>query len=158
MDALHSILVLGLGNTLMQDDGLGVHAATGLELWAENREGVRVRDGGTLGLSLLPEVESCSALIVLDAAMLGGAPGDVRTFEGDAMDAQLSGKKYSVHEVALFDLLAAAELMGGKPARRALVGVQPQCIDWGLEPTAAGAGAIPQMHAAVRELVERWSS
>jgi len=157
MNVQRSVLVLGLGNSLMQDDGVGIHAVNALKSWAEGREGLVLLDGGTLGLSLLPVVESCSGLIVLDAAMLDEAPGTVKIFVGDAMDAQLSGKKYSVHEVALFDLLAAAELLGGKPERRALVGVQPQCIDWGLEPTAATAAAIPEIHAAVRELLERWS-
>lgn len=152
-----AILVLGLGNTLMQDDGVGVHAANAFASLAESRHGVVVRDGGTLGLSLLPEVESCRGLIVLDAAMLGARPGEVKTFEGAAMDAQLSGKKHSVHEVALFDLLAAAELMDGKPERRALIGVQPQCVDWGLAPTPAVAAAIPDIHAAVRELIARWA-
>ncbi len=161
MPAERSILVLGLGNVLMQDDGVGVHAANALEasldFCVEGREGVVIRDGGTLGLSLLPEVEDCAGLIVLDAAMLSAPPGTVKTFEGAAMDAQLSGKKYSVHEVALFDLLAAAELLGGKPERRALIGVQPEIIDWGLEPTPAVAAAIPKMHEAIRDLVERWT-
>jgi hydrogenase maturation protease len=152
-----SILVLGLGNVLMRDDGVGVHAANALGSWAEECAGVVVRDGGTLGLSLLPEVETCAGLIVLDAAMLRMNPGSVKTFEGAEMDAQLSGKKYSVHEVALFDLLAAAELLGAKPNRRALIGVQPDIVDWGLEPTSAVAAAIPEIHAAVRALVERWA-
>lgn len=157
MPAERSILVLGLGNVLMQDDGVGVHAANALGHWVEGRDSVVVRDGGTLGLSLLPEVEACSGLIVLDAAMLSAPPGTVKAFEGAAMDAQLSGKKFSVHEVALSDLLAAAELLGGKPERRALIGVQPEVVDWGLEPTPAVAAAIPKMHEAVRDLVERWS-
>ena len=152
-----SILVLGLGNVLMQDDGVGVHAANALESWAAGRAGVVVRDGGTLGLALLPEVESCAGLIVLDAAMLRMNPGSVKTFEGAEMDVQLSGKKYSVHEVALFDLLAAAQLLDAKPERRALIGVQPEIVDWGLETTPAVAAAIPTIHAAVRELVERWA-
>ncbi len=157
MPSERSILVLGLGNTLLQDDGVGVHAANAFASGVETGEGVVVRDGGTLGLSLLPDVEACRGLIVLDAAMLGARPGEVKTFEGAAMDAQLSGKKHSVHEVALFDLLAAAELMGGKPERRALIGVQPQCVDWGLAPTAAVAAAIPEIHSVVRELIDRWT-
>ena len=119
---------------------------------------MRVLDGGTLGLSLLPEVESCRALIVFDAAMFGDEPGGVRTFAGAEMDAQLSGKKNTVHEVALFDLLATAELLGSKPALRALIGVQPEYVDWGLKPTPAVATAIPHMRRAARELIERWAS
>jgi hydrogenase maturation protease len=150
------ILLLGIGNVLLQDDGVGVHAVNSFAILDANR--IRLCDGGTLGLSLLPEVEACSGLIVLDAAMIGEAPGVVKTFVGDAMDAQLAGKKFSVHELALYDLLAAADLLGGKPARRALIGAQPQCVDWGLDPTPALAAAIPIMQAAARGLIGSWTS
>ena len=152
----HSILVLGIGNVLMCDDGAGVHAARGFEAFDD--EDLRVVDGGTLGLSLLTEVESCAALIVFDAARYGAPPGAVRTFAGDAMDLQLSGKKQTAHEVALFDLLATAELIGRKPARRALIGVEPGRVDWGLEPTPEVALAIPEMRRAARDLLETWAS
>jgi hydrogenase maturation protease len=58
----------------------------------------------------------------------------------------------------LYDLLAAADLLGGKPARRALIGAQPQCVDWGLDPTPALAAAIPIMQAAARGLIGSWTS
>lgn len=151
-----AVLVLGIGNVLMRDDGAGVHAAQDFAQSAD--KGVRVLDGGTLGLSLLPEVKSCSALIVFDAANFGAEPGAVRTFSGDAMDTQLSGVKSTAHEVALSDLLGAADLLGRKPDRRALIGVQPEMIEWGLEPTAAVMAALPAMRRAARELVERWAS
>ena len=57
----------------------------------------------------------------------------------------------------LSDLLAAAEIMGAKPSRRALVGVQPENIDWGLAPTETVAAAMPRILGAVHELVERWT-
>ena len=153
------ILLLGLGNILMRDDGVGIHALKALEPWPWSCPGVivRARDGGTLGLSLLPEVQDSDSLIVLDATHFGGAPGSVKTFEGAEMDRQLSGTRHSVHELALADLLAAAEFMGGRPSRRALIGVQPESIDWGLTPTDAVAGALPEVLASARELVERWS-
>jgi hydrogenase maturation protease len=149
------VLVLGIGNVLMCDDGAGVHAARGFDRLGD--EDLRVLDGGTLGLSLLTEVDSCSALIVFDAARFGAEPGAVRTFAGAEMDAQLSGVKRTAHEVALFDLLATAELIGRKPALRALIGVEPERVDWGLEPTPAVASAIPEMRRAARELIERWA-
>jgi len=152
----HPVLVLGIGNVLMSDDGAGVHAARDFE--SLEHDGLRVLDGGTLGLSLLAEVESCAALIVFDAANFGADPGSVRTFMGDDMDAQLSGKKKTAHEVALFDLLATAELLGRKPERRALIGVEPDRIEWGLEPTPAVAAALPEMRRAARALIERWAS
>lgn len=151
----HPVLVLGIGNVLMTDDGAGVHAARGFD--PLDHEALKVLDGGTLGLSLLTEVESCAALIVFDAASFGAEPGAVRTFTGEDMDAQLSGKKKTAHEVALFDLLATAELLGRKPERRALIGVEPDRIEWGLEPTPAVASALPEMRRAARELIESWA-
>ncbi len=159
MSAERTILLLGLGNILMRDDGIGVHALQALEPWPRSYPGVivRTRDGGTLGLSLLPEVEDSDSLIVVDATNFGGAPGTVKTFEGAEMDRQLLGARHSVHELALADLLAAAEFMGAKPARRALIGVQPESIDWGLMPTDTVAAALPQVLATARDLVERWA-
>ncbi len=156
MSVERPILILGLGNVLMRDDGAGVHALRDLDLSKPER--AVLRDGGTLGLTLLPEIEACSGLIVFDAAMIGAAPGAVKSFVGDAMDAQLSGRKTSVHELALADLLDAASLLGAKPERRALIGVQPERIEWGLEPTECVAAALPAMRAAARELIGSWTS
>src|SRR5579884_2313979 len=100
------ILVLGIGNTLLSDDGIGVHVIEALR--RREREGTALplvlRDGGTLGLSLLPEIERCTALVLIDAVELGAPPGEVRSFEGTAMDALLAGRKRSPHAVGIADL------------------------------------------------------
>lgn len=153
-----TILVLGLGNTLLTDDGIGVHVIETLKAELASRSGVDVRDGGTLGLSLLPDVESADALILVDAAEVGGSAGDVRCFVGADMDRQLFGVKRTAHEVAAADLLDAAALTGRKPERRALVAVQPASTEWGLAPTGAVQSAIPTACAMVRELIERWQA
>jgi hydrogenase maturation protease len=150
------ILVLAIGNTLRSDDGIGVHVLSALRAGQPETGGLIFRDGGTLGLALLPEIEDTDALIVLDATEMGAEPGTVRTLEGAAMDAQFSGRKRTVHEVALGDLMAAAGLSGSKPEKRALIAIQPASTDWGLEPTTAAAGAIPAACAAVQSLIARW--
>lgn len=155
------ILVLGLGNVLLTDDGIGVHATVDLAAQQDEQTGesaFRVRDGGTIGLALLPDIEAANGLIAVDAMALGEKPGTVRVFEGEAMDARLRGRRTSVHELALADLMDASALIGRKPERRALVGIQPHSLGWGLEPTPDVAAAIPQVHAAVGALVERWRS
>lgn len=152
------VLVLGVGNTLLQDDGLGVHVARRLRGIPNIDARVTIIDGGTLGLSLLPDVEASGGLIVIDAAELDEAPGTVRVFEDAAMDRQLSGRKRSVHEVAVADLLAAATLTGHVPTPRALVAIQPRYTDWGLEPTAEASAAIESAATAVSDIIERWSS
>jgi hydrogenase maturation protease len=152
------MLVLGIGNTLRSDDGAGVRIIEILQSHAsgETPEEIVFLDGGTLGLSLLPQIENASALIAADAAETGSAPGTVHVFEGEAMDAQLGGKKRTVHEVALADLLTAAALTGHLPARRALVTVQPASTAWGLELTAPVSAAIPAACEAVLSVIGRW--
>jgi hydrogenase maturation protease len=150
-------LILGIGNTLLSDDGIGVHVATAVQNVAgQIAQPLRVCDGGTIGLSLLAEIEPGAALIAIDAMELHDAPGTVRVFEGAAMDRQLRGTKRSAHEVALADLMQAAEFSGIGPVRRALVAIQPQLTTWGLAPTPAVAAAIPGAVAAVLALLEGW--
>ena len=154
------ILVLGLGNVLLTDDGIGLHviAALDRELMRRNDGSVAVLDGGTLGLALLPEIEATAALIVVDAANFGGAPGDVRVFDADAMDVQLGATKSSAHELALADLVSAARLSGSLPERRALVGVAPSLVGWGVEPTMLVAASIPLACAEIEKIIERWAA
>jgi hydrogenase maturation protease len=153
-----SILVLGIGNVLLADEGAGVHAMRQLERdgrWS----GVRFADGGTLSFTLAGLIESTPALIVLDAAEMSGQPGSVAVFEGEGMDAFLgSERKRSVHEVGLLDLMALAALGGRLPEKRALIGIQPQTIDWSESPSEPVARAIPEACARARELIERWRS
>jgi hydrogenase maturation protease len=151
-----AVLVLGLGNRLLGDDAAGPLAVDALAAAARDDDTLFL-DGGTIGLALLPGIEDAAAFIAVDAALFGATPGTVRVFEGEAMDAQLGGRKRSAHEVALFDLMASAELNGRLPARRALVAVEPQCTELGLVPSAAVAAAIPQLCAEVNELLGRWT-
>jgi len=148
-------LILGVGNTLLRDDGAGVHVVTQLKE-AGVDGGVRVLDAGTLGFALLPEVQDCTALIVVDAARDGLAPGAVTVREGAAMDAFVCRRGRSVHDVGVADLLAMARLSGRLPARRALVGIEPAAVEWGVACTPAVAEALPVAAARVRELLARW--
>jgi len=148
-------LILGVGNTLLGDDGAGVHVARQLQD-AGLTEGVRVLDAGTLGFALLPEVQDCGALIVVDAARDGLAPGSVTVREGGAMDAFVCRRGRSVHDVGIADLLAMARLSGQLPARRALVGIEPAAVEWSMVCTPAVAEALPVALARVRELLEEW--
>ena len=150
-------LVLGVGNVLLTDDGVGVHVIRALELAGFAGPDVALRDGGTIGLALLSELVESGRLIAVDAMELHEAPGTVRVFEGAQMDAQLRGRKRTAHEVALADLVMAAELAGSAPARRALVAIQPGSTGWGLAPCADVAAAVPKACAAVQTLIEEWN-
>lgn len=159
MQIAGDVLVLGLGNRLLGDDAAGPLVIDLLERDERRlRSGVVLRDGGTIGLELLPAIEDARALIAIDAARLGAPPGTVRVFEGEAMDRQLGARKRSAHEVALADLVSAAALSATLPARRALVAVEPESTALGLEPSAAVAAALASMCAQVHLLLQRWAA
>ena len=150
-------LVLGIGNTLLSDEGVGIHVLRALAAEAPLLEDVELMDGGTLSFTLAGPIEDAEALIVVDAANIRRAPGEWQVFEGEAMDAFLLGnRKSSVHEVGLTDLRAIAILAGHWPERRAMVAIQPRVVDWGEHPSAEVADAIAPACAAIRNLIETW--
>lgn len=126
------IVVLGIGNTLRTDEGVGVHAIDRLRERHQLAEHVRVVDGGVLGLDLLPHLEDCDSLLVVDAIDGGHPPGTVMAMEGSSIPAELVNK-LSMHQAGLADLLALLDLRGHRPRRLALFGVQPASLEWGLE-------------------------
>jgi hydrogenase maturation protease len=117
-------LVLGLGNPLMGDDGLGLAALERLErAWLLPPE-VRAMDGGTLGLALLPLLEAAAAVLVLDAIDGGLPPGDLVVLERNALPRWLA-QGTSVHEDGLAQVLALSDFRGTLPARLVAMGLQP---------------------------------
>jgi hydrogenase maturation protease len=151
------VLVLGIGNTLLSDEGAGVHAVRQLQAAAASQSGIEYMDGGTLSFTLAGPIEDSDAVVIIDAAELGTEAGAVRVFEGAAMDDFLGAeRKRSVHEVGLRDLMAVAALAGRLPERRALIGIQPAELGWGDAPSPRVAEGIS--HACVRalEIIERW--
>lgn len=152
-------LVLGIGNTLLTDEGVGVHVINALQRDTTAHENVSYMDGGTLSFTLADPIESCQQLIVVDASEINADPGAVCVFENEAMDRFITtGNKKSVHEVGLVDVMSIAMLAGNLPAKRALIGIQPDSLDWGREPTAAVQRAIPEACQQVHELLQRWQA
>lgn len=146
------VLVLGIGNELLGDDGVGVEAARRLP----PAPGVEVLDGGTAGLMLLPYLAGRRALLVLDALSPSfGAPGTVVSLTGDQVR-RGHGARATAHDVGLVDALAAAELTGSAPGRLALVGVVPESVTtrWGLSPLVAGR--LDAVLAAARTVLAGW--
>src|SRR5512143_2093444 len=150
-------LVLGIGNTLLTDEGVGVHVLQALESELGHRDDVTLLDGGTLSFTLAGPIEEADALIVVDAANIKNTAGEWALLEGEEMDAFLmSNRKASVHEVGLTDLRAIAILAGHWPEKRAMLAIRPQAIDWGETPTPAVAAAIPPACTAIHDLIREW--
>jgi hydrogenase maturation protease len=150
-------IILGVGNTLLSDEGVGIHVLDALSKSELPGEDVDLIDGGTLSFTLAVSIEEADQLIVVDAAQLKSPPGTLRLFKGEEMDKFLLGqKKSSVHEVGLTDLMAIARLTERWPEKRALVAIQPEKLDWGDAPTPAVQSAIPEACRQIEALLEEW--
>jgi hydrogenase maturation protease len=157
--ATHDVLVLGLGNTLLTDDGVGVHVVRHLASDPDVPDGLRALDGGTLGFRLLAELLASRAVIVVDAAQLGEPAGTVRLLDQPALARHVSRDgRISAHEAGLADLLTLARLEGWAPLRLALLGIQPHCIDWGEQLSEPVARSLPAACQAVLRTVRAWQA
>lgn len=150
------ILVLCVGNTLLSDDGAGVHAALSIRERAGHVPGLAVLDGGTLGIPLLPALAGADALITVDASRDGLAPGEVRVHEGDEFDRYVAHPERSAHGKPLAQLVEAARHAGRLPQRRVLISIEPARVDWGLEATPTVKAALPRCVDAALAFVHRW--
>jgi hydrogenase maturation protease len=140
-------LVLGLGNPLRGDDGVGVHVARRL-IEGYLPDGVEVVDGGTQGLGLVSLLEGRRRAIVVDAADIGRLPGEFVRFALEEVRLLGDGEgRFSVHAAGLREALLLAKALNLLPEEVILFGVQPGCITW-------EAGLSPQVEAAVSPLTE----
>ena len=149
--------MLGIGNTLLTDEGVGVHVIKRLEARYRNLPMVTFLDGGTLSFSLAGELASHDRLIVVDAAHTENPPGSVVCFEALDMDRYLKGNRKSVHEVGLGDLLDITRLSEQYPEKAALVGIEPFSMAWGELLSPVVEQAVPLAVDCVMELIDRWS-
>jgi hydrogenase maturation protease len=142
------VLVLGIGNLLWADEGFGVRCAEALATQYSLPPEVRVMDGGTQGLYLLPYVQEVRRLIVFDAVDYGLPPGSVKIVEGDEVPRFMGAKKMSLHQTGFQEVIAAAALTGRLPEAMLLIGVQPVELD------DYGGSLRPEIKARVPEVVE----
>lgn len=148
-------VVMGLGNTLQGDEGVGVHALERLRATVQVQDGVEILDGGTLGLDLLPIVEECSHLLVLDAVNVGQPAGTVVELRSDEIPLY-AGIKMSEHQVTFQEVLGLAMLRDQMPPQLHLVGVQPADISFGVDMTPIATAAIPDMVERARVVLQQW--
>ena len=143
------ILVAGLGNEILTDDGVGVHAARALR--GRLPRGVRVAEVGTAVLDALHLLEWADAILALDAMQAGGAPGTMYTWDGE--DAR-PGTTASLHEL---DILAALRLLPTPHTPRiAVLGIEPAVIDYGLDLSPRLQTALPDYVEAALRIVGEW--
>ncbi len=140
-------LILGVGNLLLSDEGVGLRVLERLAATYILPEEVQTLDGGTLGLDLLYYLEGVENLVIIDAVKMGKEPGALLRLEGDEVPTFLS-VKVSPHQIGIPDMLLAAKLKDLYPRHVVLWGVQPGVLDVSLD-------LSPPVAARVDELVEK---
>ncbi|MBN2399476.1 MAG: HyaD/HybD family hydrogenase maturation endopeptidase [Candidatus Aminicenantes bacterium] len=147
--------VLGLGNLLNRDEGLGVRALKLLDVRLGQPRDFELLDGGVLGLNLLMIIEECSHLLILDAVNAGQLAGTVIEMSKEQIPLY-TGIKLSQHQVSFQEVLAMANLRGNLPAHLHLVGIQPKNVSLGLELSPTVERALPEVVSRACAVLKTW--
>jgi hydrogenase maturation protease len=137
------ILILGVGNLLLCDEGVGVHIIDLLKK-LELPVYVELIDGGTALIDLLHLLCDRVKVIVVDAVRLGSQPGSVYRFTTDEVS-ELKPNQISVHQIGILEALRMAELAGWSPGQTVIFGIEPAKMDWGLELSPEVTKTIPDV-------------
>jgi hydrogenase maturation protease len=148
-------VVLGLGNVLYGDEGFGIHALHNLSAHFPEYPGIEWVDGGVLGLDLLPLVESCSHLLVLDALNADQPAGTVVELKKDQIPLY-HGVKLSEHQLGFQEVLALAAFRGRLPENLSLIGVQPARLEVGTHLSPKVTEAIPRVRRLASHVLRDW--
>jgi hydrogenase maturation protease len=138
------VVVLGAGNILLSDEGVGVRVIERLPLAYRLPPDVEIIDGGTCGMEMLEDLENLDALIMVDAIRGGKAPGTPIRLAGDAVPVFFK-TKLSPHQIGLSDVLATLELIGKAPKYTVILGIQPVSLALGMELTPEVEEKMPEL-------------
>jgi hydrogenase maturation protease len=125
----YETLILGIGNVLWADEGFGIRTIETLHSRYSFPDDVRVMDGGTQGIFLLPWVRNAKRLLIFDAIDFGLAPATLKVIRGDEVPRFMGAKKVSMHQAGFQEVLSSADLAGDLPEELVLIGVQPELLD-----------------------------
>jgi hydrogenase maturation protease len=150
-------VILGLGNLLQKDEGIGIHALNRLTeiLPAAEKDIFELVDGGVLGLNLLPLVDECSHLLVFDAIDAGKLPGTLIEMSGAEIPLY-ADIKLSEHQIGFQEVLGLAMLRGTFPEHLHLIGVQPEDVSTGMDLSPAVQAVLEQVVRRGIEILRGW--
>jgi hydrogenase maturation protease len=148
-------LVLGVGNILLQDEGVGVRVVEHLQHTYDFPDEVQVLDGGTMGMDLINFIEDLEHLLVIDAVDDGQPAGTILRLVDDEIPALLQ-RKMSPHQIGLSDILSVAKLRDRMPQHVVLIGIQPESLQTGLELSPRIQACMDELVAAVLRQLEEW--
>ncbi len=151
-----NIKIIGIGNTLYSDEGVGVHLIPYLEKALSGFDRVEIIEGATDGMRLLEPVEDADYLIVIDAINAGRPAGELITIKNEEIP-KYYGVKMSVHQIGFQEVLLAADLQERLPKEMIMFGIQPASLDLGLELSDIVKGKLPELVANVVNQVQQWS-
>jgi hydrogenase maturation protease len=137
-----NVLVLGIGNILLSDEGAGIKAVEELQSRYNFSDAVEIIDGGTMGLELLPYFEERSHILIIDAVKTGNKPGAIVRIEDPPAFLQ---KKISPHQIGLSDVLAIAAITDNLPQNVTLFGIEPKQLSTGLDLSTEVARNLSQL-------------
>ncbi len=144
------IVVLGIGNLLMTDEGVGVRAVEELARRYDLPPEVEVIDGGCSGMEMLGDIARADHLLIVDAVSADQPPATIVTLHGEDVPAFFSAK-LSPHQIGLCDVLAALKLTDESPGTLTLIGIQPASLDLSMELSPQIAAKLPEIVARVVE-------
>ncbi len=150
VDMINRKVILGLGNLLQTDDGLGVHAIRALD---GNVGDWELIDGGTLGLTLLPYLEGVGDLLILDAIRLGEPAGTLHRFSLREFTRMERDPAISGHDLGLLELWNGLQLKESLPLRCEVLGLEPESLELGTELSVVVQNALPLLLDQVLEFV-----
>jgi hydrogenase maturation protease len=125
----YDTLILGIGNVLWADEGFGIRTIETLYARYTFPDTVRIMDGGTQGIFLLPWVRNAKRLLIFDAIDYGLEPATLKVIRGDDVPRFMGAKKVSMHQAGFQEVLSSADLAGDLPDELVLIGVQPELLD-----------------------------
>ena len=145
------VVILGVGNLLLSDEGVGVHVANKL-MEMEIPEGVEVYEGGTDGFRLMSVVTGADRLIVVDAVKGGGEPGSIYRFDVKDAPSMPDSYKTSVHQIGILEVIHFSEFVGERKTPEAtIIGVEPKSLEMSMELTPEVAAKVPRVIELVLE-------
>lgn len=150
------VVVLGVGNLLMGDEGVGVRCVEALEREGGLPPWVVLIDGGTSTHELLEDLEDLDFLVIVDAVLAAQPPGTIVRLEGTAIPAAFS-QRLSPHQHGINDLMATLTLLGRAPKRAVLLGVEPHTLSLGMELSPVVAPVLPTLVSRVRAELDAFS-
>jgi len=149
------VTLIGIGNLLLKDEGVGIHAVRALESRHRCPPALEIVDGGTAGLDLLPYIDGRDRVLFVDAVNFGKEPGYIGVLKNAEVPALFSAKA-SLHHLGLADVLAAARLLDVYPRELCLIGIQPQDLGPGLELSACLHGKMADLLARILAQLQSW--